>query len=474
MEHRICVISDADWNAISSGDKISVGVHETERRYYRSNEADGVKMHRAELDGEDLYLVEYSAFADSHGGIEERDSRDIAIFHGDDASLELLDGFEEIKENTSGSNIMALPYFVRHICMHHNDEIAGKNVFAMMRKQQLLTVIGCVNLMKYYDHVVSIEKLGTSFIQSINSEEFSINTEARDRHRTLNLPKQVLAYIEAEAAAAANNYWRRNVSTELLTAFQKIMTGDANEVIEIINILHQFEKVGKKIPNKASGNYGSAASPGDPHELIKHLAEIKTIRPDMDCRKVINYLIKQQFLQLYEVGYSNASFDPIRFSVTVPSRLAGIFEDYLKMNPTELFPQDLYKSHNVLAIEAKINISEEDAKKFRNYGTSLASFYNMEVKNYRFEVPTDYAKFVEIGKTFMNCLPTCGKAFYSGLCDIVFIYGNGDEIPKYAIELNSRAQVMQAKTTRDLDIEDESVLQAIESYVDEIAKKQKM
>jgi hypothetical protein len=33
---------------------------------------------------------------------------------------------------------------------------------------------------------------------------------------------------------------------------------------------------------------------------------------------------------------------------------------------------------------------------------------------------------------------------------------------------------MQAKTTRDLDIEDESVLKAIESYVDEIAKKQKM
>ena len=474
MENKmICVINDSDWNAIATTthNEGSVGVREIERRYHRAD--DTARMYRVDMDlDENYYLIEFAVSGNSDGGINEYDHKTVATFMSDTKTLELDDEFDENFENDRGN--MAIPYFVRHICMNHNNAVAGKIVFVMLRKQSLLSSRTCSNLMKYYEHIESIEKLGSSFINSITTEEFTINVEAKDRHRTLNLPKQVLAYIEEERAAAANNYWQKNLNTRLLTAFQKIMTGDANELIEIVNTIRLFEKVSKKIPNKGSGNYGSAASPGDPHNLIESLAEIKTARPELDCRKILNYLIKQQMLQFYEVGYSNANFDPIRFCVTVPSRLAKIYADYLNMNPMELFPQDLYKSHNVLAIEAKIQISPEDAEKFSNYGNSLAAFYNMEIKDYRFEVPTNYEKFVEIGKTFMNCLPTCGKAFYSGLCDIVFIYGKGDEIPKYAIELNSRAQVMQAKTTRDLDIEDESVLKAIESYVDEIAKKQKM
>jgi hypothetical protein len=168
---------------------------------------------------------------------------------------------------------------------------------------------------------------------------------------------------------------------------------------------------------------------------------------------------------MFKVGYSNANHDPIRFAATIPSRMAGIYYDYLKMKPVELFPQDLYKSHNILALESKIVITDDEAEKFNEYGTMLASKYNMNVDDYRFEVPTDYRKFVDIGKTFMNCLPTCGPAFYNGRCDIVFIYGKNDEVPKYAIELDAYADVVQAKTTRDMDISDVEVLKAIDKYV---------
>jgi hypothetical protein len=95
----------------------------------------------------------------------------------------------------------------------------------------------------------------------------------------------------------------------------------------------------------------------------------------------------------------------------------------------------------------------------------------MSVGTYNFVVPTDYTEFVRIGKTFMNCLPTCGKAFYNGMCDIVFIYDGAEKTPKYAIELDCHAQVVQAKTIRDMDISDEDVLIAIDKYVNKLAKE---
>ena len=247
-----------------------------------------------------------------------------------------------------------------------------------------------------------------------------------------------------------------------------MMTGDGNELIEVIHILEMYAAIGKKIPNKASGNYGSAASPGSEFTLIETLGEIKEIEPSIDCRKLIGYLAKQQMLQFYDNGWSNSNFDPIRFSVTVPSRLAEIYRDYIKMKPVELYPQDLYKSHNVVAIESKIEITEEAAIRFKEYGESLASAYDRKIDNFIFKVPTNYKEFVETGKEFMNCLPTCGEAFMNGLCDIVFIYRNGEKIPKYAIELDKQLQVVQAKTIRDLDIEENDVLEAISSFVKEI------
>jgi hypothetical protein len=141
------------------------------------------------------------------------------------------------------------------------------------------------------------------------------------------------------------------------------------------------------------------------------------------------------------------------------------------MNPTEIFAQDLYKSHNVLAKECKLSPTAEEIEMFAAYSNLLGASINKTIKDYTFVVPTDYKEFIRIGKTFMNCLPTCGKAFYSGMCDIVFIYKDGEDTPKYALELDAYRDVVQAKTIRDLDITDEEVLKAIDAYVTVLQKE---
>jgi hypothetical protein len=48
---------------------------------------------------------------------------------------------------------------------------------------------------------------------------------------------------------------------------------------------------------------------------------------------------------------------------------------------------------------------------------------------------------------------------------------DGEDTPKYALEINAYGDVVQAKTIRDLDISDEDVLKAIAEYVKELKKE---
>ena len=194
------------------------------------------------------------------------------------------------------------------------------------------------------------------------------------------------------------------------------------------------------------------------------------MHPEIDLRKLLKYLIKQQFWRKHS---EDDYVDCARFALEIPSVLARIYYDYLKLGAVDLFPQQLYKSHNVLSLEADIKFTEKEKIRFAEYGTLLGKELDRTVNDFMFTVPKDYDEFVRIGKTFQNCLPTCGDSFYRGLCDIVFIYKEGEEIPKYAIELNKDGLLVQAKTTRDLDISDEAVLKAIEIFERQVAKERK-
>lgn len=414
-----------------------------------------------DFDENTYFLVKYNGFLRGEF-VDDSIGVDLMSFNSTTKTLTINCEIEDIRSDTAISNTsIVVMRFLREILMNHKDSLAGMNVYRVIKQKNMLQNNTFANILKYYDSVQCIEKLGEKFMESLREDEFNINTTVRERHKALNLPKRVVNFIEQ----LEGDRYNRNYSNLYLKAFQKMQTGDGNELIALIDYLEMYKKLSKKIPNQNGGSWNGAASPGDERELVEKIGDIKDFRPDLDVRKILNYLIKQHFNCMFSIGYSNPNHDPIRFAATIPSRMAGIYLDYLKMNPVEAYPQDLYKSHNILALESKIVVTDDEAEKFEEYGTMLASRYNMSVDDYRFEVPTDYRKFVEIGKTFMNCLPTCGKAFYNGKCDIVFIYGAHDEIPKYAIELDKYADVVQAKTTRDMDISDADVIEAIEKYV---------
>ena len=470
----ITLVSEADYRAVQFkgiGGTSEIYANSIKFDRYGSYGSTDTGMYRLDYDVDNniYHLAVFDAMPGADNTLISTTGTIIASFDANTKKLELhKDARDFIGSKTySISGNVPIAKFVNLILNNHENEIAGKNVFKLLRNISYFNNNAFYNILAYYEDIQFIEKLGEKFLDSISNDDFVLNTDVRERHKALNLPKQVVQFIES-IDFGSNGY--RSGHSQYLKAFQSMMKDDGNELIAIVDYLKMYEKLSKKIPNQNGGSWNGAAAPGNELDLLEKLGNIKTLKPELDLRKVLNYLVKQHFLQLFESGYANPKFDPIRFAATIPSRIAGIYYDYLKMDPVELFPQDLYKSHNVLSIEAKIDLNEQEIAKFNEYGTMLSGKYNMTVGNYNFVVPTDYAEFVRIGKTFMNCLPTCGKAFYSGMCDIVFIYHGTEETPKYAIELDCHANVVQAKTTRDMDISDEIVLTAIDKYVTKLTK----
>ena len=474
MGKIITLISEADYRTVSFKSISGVaGYHGNSvkwDRYYGSSTSS--KMYRIDYDIDENihHLVIFDAMPSKNFRLEETVGDVVASFDATNKTLTVADNAKELINSdvqVVHSNVPIVK-FVGFICHNHSNQIAGDNVLTLLKTLSNFNNNALYNLLVYYDEIQFIEKLGEKFIESIGKDDFVLNTDTRERHKALNLPKQVVQFIEG--IKVDKSHYRSGYA-DYLRAFQSMMKDDGNEVIAIVDYLKMYEKLSKKIPNQNGGSWNGAAAPGSEYELLEALGKISKMRPELDLRKVLNYLVKQHFLQLFESGYANPKFDPIRFAATIPSRMAKIYCDYLNMDPVEIFPQDLYKSHNVLAIEAKINLDEQEQAKFNEYGLMLAARYNMSIGDYNFVVPTDYPEFVRIGKTFMNCLPTCGKAFYNGMCDIVFIYDGAEQTPKYAIELDCHAQVVQAKTIRDMDISDENVLLAIDKYVNKLAKE---
>lgn len=394
--------------------------------------------------------------------------KEIARFLCCEQKLILKDEFENIPSYKSSlsSSYPAMKFLSIAMNMHQN-AIAGQKVFQMLRMVNLNND-GYYNMMKHYDLVQQVEKLGSKLITTINNKDFQL-IDASKRHQVCKVPKQVMEYID-NLKIDTSRWSAKELPSRYLAAFQSCMGDDANEVIALIEYFNLVDALMKKIPAKQSSWYSSAAAPGDSLDYLCRLGEVRARHPEIDLRKLNQYLIKQQFIQIFaKPQWSGSNANPIRFMVTIPSFMAKIYVDYLNMNPTNLFPQDLYKSHNALSIECKIKISAEDAAKFEEYGTTLAARYNMQIGDYSFVVPTDYSKFVEIGKTFMNCLPTCGPAFMNGYCDIVFIYGKDEKIPKYVLELKDTT-IVQAKTVHDLDITDEAIIETIDKYVTKLSE----
>ena len=413
------------------------------------------------------YLVAYNAIAGDRCTIDEEDHVIVAMFKSDEKELvvnemALSKLCSEVNRYWSGSNI-PISRFISEILTNHKNEIAGKNVWYLIRTKCNGVNQHCfTNILKYYDAVQSVEKLGEMFIQSICEADFRINIDARDRNKTLEVPKQAIHYIESLDSSRRYGSYHK----DYLSAFQKMMGDDPNEIIRIVDYLNMHKSVlSKKIPNQNGGNwYNHAASPGDDLDLLKAFGRIRELRPEIDLRRVLGYLICQQPRQSFDKGYSRAKADPIRFLITIPSHLAKQYADYLATNPVELFPQDLNTSHNVRVVENDIQPTEEEIAKFYEYGSFLSTSHNKVVGDYVFEVPTDYKEFINIGQEFMNCLPRCGKLFYSGKKDIVFVKKRDDDTFKYALELDAYGEVKQAKTYRDLDINDIEVLTAIDRY----------
>ena len=135
-------------------------------------------------------------------------------------------------------------------------------------------------------------------------------------------------------------------------------------------------------------------------------------------------------------------------------------------NPVNEWPQNLYKAHNVAAIEAKaITLDDEGKRKFSEYGSKLNK-YKYANNTFTVEAPESYDKFITIGKHFQNCLPVCGELFMSGKCDIYFVYRNEcRDIPYCAIELSKAGDIIQAKKVHDADVDDEETLQFIREYL---------
>lgn len=470
---RIRIVSNTDYICYAHNN------HQTrvETRY-----SNGIDLYRTGWQNQRGYLLEYDVddaiyvLSEYEVGIRTEEDRrvdeigmvEIAKFYMTQQKLEILvqEKIDEMGSNYSSAAMLPVFMFLKVAYNNAENGICGQKVWELFVRIATNLPNAYKNMVLYYDHMESLEKLGVSMFFTIGKQDFQIQTDVSERHKVLSVPKQVLAYIDSDQDATTYN------RETYIDAFRSMSNVDPNELIAVIDYFKLYDQITKKISHKyKTYNYGSIGN-GCKSTLVCCFAEIKKLRPDIDLRKLLNYLIKQQFWRWHSSSNCNVS-DCERMAIEIPSTIAGIYRDYLKLGPTDLFPQHLQKSHNVLAIESKIVFSNEEKQKFAEYGIQLAKELDRDVDGFVFSVPTDYDEFVRIGKTFQNCLPSCGDSFYRGMCDIVFIYRAREDTPKYAIELNKQRLLVQAKTTRDLDITDADVLKAIEKYERMIQKEQR-
>ena len=307
------------------------------------------------------------------------------------------------------------------------------------------------NLCLCYNNMEAIEALGEALFGTMANEDFKIESDRDERHKMLGLPKRVANYISQNGSD-----WEK---TQMIKYFQSISSNDPNEIIAIVDYLEDQENT-KKYVSQGNDRYliGSGC------ELLKQFSQIRELDKSLDLRKVLNYCIKQRMLRPYN-DTLNSVHNSFRYMLSIPSKEAEIFADYLKSNPSEKFPQNLYRAHNVAMLEIDTKVKDGDNEKFAEYGRVLSQSHNWEFERYRFEVPTNYQRFLAIGKEFKNCLPLCGEAFFSGLCDIVFVYAEEEkDFPIIALETNPHGFVIQAKKKHDMDIDNEDELNAIKKY----------
>lgn len=306
------------------------------------------------------------------------------------------------------------------------------------------------NLCLYYNNMEAIEALGENLFGTMANEDFQLETEKDERHKMLGLPKRVSNYV-------ANNGsdWQKN---EMIKHFKSIIRNDPNEIIEIVEYLEAQEET----KNVVSQGYHHTLL-GNPVELLNQFSQIRKLNESLDLRRVLNYCIKQRMHRPYNDSRTSSK-NSFRYMLSIPSEEAKKLADYLKTNPSDPFPQNLYRTHNVTMLEIDAKVCKGDAEKFAEYGRVLSQSHNCEINGYRFEVPTDYQRFLEIGKEFKNCLPLCGSAFLSGLCDIVFGWKDNDLFPTFALETNPQGFVVQAKKKHDIDVSEENDWKVIEKY----------
>lgn len=414
------------------------------------------------------YILSRYDVTSTDDSITESTGEVVAMFDMQNHKLQSVSesAVEEIKSVYSNNPALLLPIikFVEAAYLYAPNQFCGPKLWGWFEKASSINRSVALNrMLTLYDQMESLEKLGESMIGMIGNEDFQINTNASERHKTLGIPKQVLDYCE-ELATSQYDTWE---SEYCIKAFQKMRNVDNNELIAIVDYFRLYDQLAKKISFHKTG-HDSSFGRGSKSTLVDLFAQIKEKEPSIDLRKLLRYLLRQQLNRLHRSSFTR---DCERFAVEIPSVIARIYLDYIKLEPGDLFPQHLYKSHNILSLEIKNSFSQEEKERFHEYGIQLAQKFNRTIDGFRFEVPTDYDEFFRIGKTFQNCLPSCGTSFYRGLCDIVFILRDGEDTPKYAIELNKDGLLMQAKTTKDMDISEQDVLTAIEKFEKQVFRE---
>lgn len=399
----------------------------------------------------------------------ETGAKKIAQFSIPEQELTILD-YAEIDNMRSDRHsytqaLTPVLLFIKNIYQYAKDSVCAQHTYSMFAKYARNYVEAYKNMILYYNDMDKLESLGESVFIMIGSETFTINKAETKRHKILDVPKRVLNYLESCEKAKNNSFFKETY----VSSFQTIasLTDDANEMLAMIDYFEMFNKLKQKISFTNRG-YSYLIEEPDESSFISKMAHIKQLKPKLDLRQVLNYIIKQQFCRFY---YDHGKIvSPERLAANMPSRTAQHYYDYLKMDPVDLFPQDLFKSHNVLAKTKKDVLSDAEKEMFHSYGNELSKKLNQEIGSFRFMVPTDYESYSIIAESFHNCLPVCAKAFYMGLCDIVFVYRQGETVPKYALEISKRNTIVQAKTTRDLDISEEDILLALDKYEKKISE----
>jgi hypothetical protein len=362
------------------------------------------------------------------------------------------------------SNSPTLTMFMKMILDSHPDKVPAMKIWDLLRRKSLINTYTLANVLKYYDNIVLIEKLGENLIKNIDQEQCVLN-DTSERHKMLGVPKWALTWIDNKIKSDEISSYQ---AQDMIEHFKIIAENDPNQLKAMFDYLEDYEVVMRKIPANNGHSYWHSNTSGSVTELFGNIAKAKKIS-NLDARRILNYLIVQNFRQLY--NDSNRG-DPIRYAITLPSKLASTYCDYLTMAPENPFPQDLLRAHNVAAHEANLaEWSADEKERFAHYGEMLGKKYDMAIDKYYFEVPKNYDEFIKVSKTFMNCLPHCANAFVNGLCNILFIYEDRTKFPRYAIEIGRNNDLIQAKTIHDLDISDVPVLEALDKYLDKIRER---